>query len=106
MFFITRNNKIYYVTLTIKILTVKYFMILLFCSAIILGQSKEEIKSAKKQERTTQKNFKSPFWLQIYEKEPSLGLINYDPRRGISYSCRGSDCVFKMIRIVCYWLRQ
>ena len=68
MFFITRNNKIYYVTLTIKILTVKYFMILLFCSAIILGQSKEEIKSAKKQERTTQKILNHLFGFKFMKK--------------------------------------
>ena len=118
MFFITRNNKIYYITLTVNILTLKYFMILFFCSATILAQSKEEVKSAKKQvridkkikkqqERTTQKilALESPFWLQIDEKDKSLGLINYDPRRGISYSCRGSDCVLRMIRIVCYWVK-
>jgi hypothetical protein len=43
-------------------------MILLFCSAIILGQSKEEIKSAKKQERTTQKILNHLFGFKFMKK--------------------------------------
>jgi len=34
-----------------------------------------------------------------------LGLINYDLRRAIFYSCKGSDCVLRMIIILCCCLK-
>ena len=61
------------------------------------AQSKKEVRQLKKQLRIEKKiekqkslidekivYLKSPFWLEYIETNPSLGIIKFDPEKGIN----------------------
>ena len=61
-----------------------------------------------KQRGRTQKKInclENPNWLKFDEKNLDLGIIFYDARMGLPFSCsNNASCVTKMIQIVSYWV--
>ena len=79
------------------------------------SQSKKELKQLKKQLRTERKIEKekklidkkiiylqSPFWIKVEKNNPSLGIVEFDPRKGYPFYSSVVSTVLQMIRIVAY----